>query len=92
MIWSPLALDDVRGISHWLERKASPDTALRIVGAIRHRAQFLERFPHGGRPYGVAQRVLRVFDTPYLIRYRIKDDVVEVIRVHHEREDWQLEP
>ncbi len=91
IIWSPLAVDDVRGINIWLEREASPDTAVRIVSAIRHRARFLENFPHGGRPHGTAHRVLRVFDTPYLIRYRIRSDVVEVIRVHHEREDWQLE-
>jgi toxin ParE1/3/4 len=91
IIWAPLALEDVRGISDWLKRDASPGTALRIVGNIRRRARFLENFPRG-RPHGLNQRVLRVLDTPYLIRYRIKNDVVEVIRVHHEREDWQLEP
>ena len=90
--WSPLAVGDIRGISDWLEQDATPATALRSVGAIRHRARFLEDFPHGGRPHGDGQRILRVFDTPYLIRYRIKNDTVEVIRVHHEREDWQLEP
>ncbi|WP_210359193.1 MULTISPECIES: type II toxin-antitoxin system RelE/ParE family toxin [Sphingomonas] len=90
--WSPLAVEDVRGISDWLEQDATPATALRIVGATRHRARFLEDFPRGGRPHSDGQRILRVFDTPYLIRYRIKNDTVEVIRVHHDREDWQLEP
>lgn len=89
--WTTLALDDVRRIDDWLTREASPALALRTIGAIRFRSKFLEDFPHGGRPLSKGQRVLRVYDTPYLIRYRIVGDSVQVLRVHHEREDWQLE-
>lgn len=88
--WSPLSLLDVRSIGDWLAREVSPAMAARTVAAIRHRARFLESFPRGGRPLDGEQRLLRVLDTPYLIRYRIKGRTVEVIRVHHEREDGQL--
>lgn len=92
VIWSPPALDDLRGIDDWLTREAPPGFALRTLASVRHRARFLEDFPRGGRPIADGHRILRVHETPYLIRYRIVDAVVEVIRVHHEREDWQLEP
>ena len=35
---------------------------------------------------------LRVFDMPYLIRYRIVGGLVQVLRVHGERENWFIEP
>ncbi|MFN3434519.1 MAG: type II toxin-antitoxin system RelE/ParE family toxin [Sphingomonas sp.] len=90
--WTRPALEDIRGIDDWLTREASPEVAVRTLVTIRHRAFFLENFPRGGRPLTGGHRVLRVFDTPYLIRYRIVGDVVQVLRVHHEREDWQLAP
>lgn len=86
--WTASARGDLRGIDGWLEREASPATALATLLAIRERADFLIRFPHGGRPHADGTRILRVFRTPYLIRYRLKGERVEVLRVHHEREDW----
>lgn len=92
IVWTTPALDDLRSIDDWLTREAKPALAVRTLAKIRHRARFLEDFPHGGRPLKKGQRALRVYDTPYLIRYRILGHVVQVIRVHHEREDWQLDP
>jgi toxin ParE1/3/4 len=92
IVWTSPALADVRGIDDWLSKEATRSIALRTLGAIGSRAHFLEDFPRGGRPFGKEQRVLRVYDTPYVIRYRIIDEEVQIIRVHHEREDWQLEP
>lgn len=90
--WSGPALDDLRAIDDWLSREASPDYAIRTLSAIRMRSKFLEDFPHGGRPHRGTHRILRVFDTPYLIRYQISGEIVEVVRVHHERENWFVEP
>ncbi|VVT24379.1 conserved hypothetical protein [Sphingomonas sp. EC-HK361] len=92
LIWSAPALDDLRGIDDWLTREASAGVALRNLAAIRFRAKFLQDFPRGGRPLQNGQRVLVVYDTPYLIRYQIIDRVVSVVRVHHEREGWLLDP
>ena len=86
--WTVSARADLRGIDVWLEREASPDVARATLIAIRERADFFTRFPHGGRPHPDGTRILRVFRTPYLIRYRLRDGRVEVLRVHHEREDW----
>lgn len=92
--WTGPALGDLREIDAWLEREASPEFALRTLATIRLRAHFLENFPRSGRPSRDGLRLLRVFDTPYLIRYRILTDTksVQILRIHHEREDWQIEP
>jgi toxin ParE1/3/4 len=90
--WTTPALDDLRHIDAWFTQEADPEWAIRVLGAIRFRSKFLEDFPRGGRPHRDGQRILRVFETPYLVRYRISGNVVQVLRVHHEREDWFIEP
>jgi len=90
--WTTPALNDLRGIDMWLSAEADPEWAVRTLGAIRLRSKFLENFPRGGRPHRDGNRILRVFDTPYLIRYRIVGDLVQILRVPHEREDWFIEP
>ena len=90
--WTAPANADLRGINNWLRQETTSRFAIQTLAAIRFRAKFLEDFPRGARPLKDGTRVLRVLQTPYLIRYRIVDDVVQVLRIHHEREDWLLEP
>lgn len=89
--WARPAVDDLRGIEEWLEEKATPAFAVQTLVAIRARAQFLQDFPHGGRPHPDGTRVLVVYRTPYVIRYRILESVAQVLRIHHAREDWTVE-
>ncbi|QCB41694.1 type II toxin-antitoxin system RelE/ParE family toxin [Sphingomonas sp. PAMC26645] len=90
--WTTPALDDLRGVDDWLTAEADPEWALRILVAIRFRSRFLKNFPRGGRPHRDGYRILRVFNTPYLIRYRLVGNAVQVVRVYHERENWFIEP
>lgn len=90
--WTTPARDDLRAINDWLIDETTPQLAVRVLGAIRARATKLQQFPHIGRPHGDSTRILRVFDTPYLIRYRLIAGEVQVLRVHHERENWFVEP
>jgi len=90
--WTLPAQEDLRNINRWLAKNRSPAIAARTLIEIRTRSTFLEDFPHGGRPGHDATRVLRVHDTPYLILYRLRADIVEILRIRHEREDWQIEP
>jgi toxin ParE1/3/4 len=92
LIWSRPARDDLRSINNWLVDHERHQVSVRMLVAVRKRAQFLADFPYGGRPFRSGHRILRVHGTPYLIRYRIRGGCAEIIRVHHEREDWQLEP
>lgn len=90
--WSGPALADLRSIDAWLTREASKEQAVRTLAAIRLRVQFLQNFPHGGRPFLRHDfRVLRVVPTPYLIIYRLTGSGIEILRLRHEREDWQVE-
>jgi plasmid stabilization system protein ParE len=89
--WTPAATDDLWSIDDWLTENASSEIALATLAAIRIRASFLANFPRGGRPIGEGVRLLRVIDTPHLILYRIVEDMVEILRVVHEREDWQVQ-
>jgi plasmid stabilization system protein ParE len=90
--WTPASRSDLAQIDDWLTNEADPHFAVRTLATIRYRANFLIDFPRGGRPYRGNTRILRVLDTPYLIHYRIVGDLeVEVLRVYHERENWQVE-
>ena len=90
--WTVPAREDLRSLDAWLTKEARPQVAVRTLAEILERARFLLNFPHGGRPFLDKQfRVLRVLDTPYILIYRIKGDTIEILRVRHEREDWQME-
>jgi len=73
------------------DRNASGEIALATLAAIHRRARFLENFPRGGRPTGGGNRILRVINSPHLIIYRIIGEKVEILRIRHESEDWQIE-
>ncbi|HEX8300855.1 type II toxin-antitoxin system RelE/ParE family toxin [Sphingomonas sp.] len=90
--WTQPATDDLWAIDAWLEENALGEIAIATLVAIRARARFLENFPRGGRPLRNGMRVLRVINTPHLILYRLAGDSVEILRVHHEREDWFVAP
>ncbi|WP_093334118.1 type II toxin-antitoxin system RelE/ParE family toxin [Sphingomonas rubra] len=92
IVWSAPAVDDLRGIDDWLTRNADPEHAVQALEAVRRCAAWLVDFPRGGRPHRDGARVLRIYGTPYLIRYIVTDDRVEVLRVHHERENWHVAP
>ncbi len=91
LVWTSPALADLRSIEGWLEQAAGPRFAVQMLSAIRERATFLYDFPHGGRPEADGSRVLRVLNTPYLILYRLTPERTELLRIRHEREDWQVD-
>jgi len=86
----PVADRDLDRIDAWLEQEGSPEISVKILLAIKERANRLIDFPHAGpalRDQGF--RKLLVLGTPYIIAYRIEPRVVQILRVHHEREDWR---
>jgi plasmid stabilization system protein ParE len=91
--WTTPAFEDLRRIDAWLDRNGSADYAVRLLATIKYRAKWLVDFPRGGRPLSDGTRILRVYETPYIIRYRVLEDVgkLQVLRVHHERQDWSVE-
>jgi len=67
----------------------NPDASARTVAAITSAVENLERFPAAGRPGRVpGTRELVVSGTPYIVPYRVRGNVVEVLRVLHASRKW----
>jgi toxin ParE1/3/4 len=62
----------------------NPVATARTVAAIVKAVDNLERFLASGRPGRVSgTRELVVSGTPYIVPYRVRGDVVQLIRVFH---------
>jgi addiction module RelE/StbE family toxin len=81
VVWSQRARSDLAGIRDYVSEfapMAGQRLALRLVAA----AESLAEHPLRGRSTGGGRRAL-VAIPPYLIRYRITDDTVEIITIRH---------
>jgi plasmid stabilization system protein ParE len=87
--WLPPALDDIRRLYDFLLDK-DPAAAGRAARAIRTGADRLVGSPEIGRPLadgtGRRELVIPFGAGAFVLRYRIRDDTVVVIRVWHGRE------
>lgn len=90
VVWLPEALDDLMRLRNFLEDK-SPQAANRAAAVIRGGAKTLADFPAIGKPMndGTERRELFMpFGTAnYVLRYRMDQDIVVIIRVWHSREN-----
>ncbi|KQM91472.1 hypothetical protein ASE70_15425 [Sphingomonas sp. Leaf22] len=66
----------------------APVAASEMLAAVRARSTILDNFPGIGRAISGGSRLLRVQGTPYLLFYRMLPDRVEILRIRHDREDW----
>lgn len=89
--WTSRARNDLAAIDdYWCEH--APDRADEILGRIENAAEFLLRAPHAGPILEeVPGRKWRVSSTRYLLIYRITKDAIQILRVQHESEDWQVQ-
>lgn len=90
--WSLRAQDDF----NILYRQALGDDAryaLNLVGSLEKAIARLSEYPHIGTPVGSADhRKWRLGRAPFLIIYRVDNQGLHILRVHHERQDWSIEP
>lgn len=91
LIWSPASRDDLKGIDEYMMER-DPVVALEILRAIRSTAIRLLEYPRIGRAIEEPYRVLGARGTPYLVIYRLRDGVIEIVRVRHARENWLDNP
>jgi toxin ParE1/3/4 len=69
--------------------KDSPAAGARVVEKIVEMALRLGQFPYLGRPGRVeGRRELIVPDLPYVIPYRIVDDVIQIDTIIHTSRKW----
>ena len=87
--WTQPAVNDLTSISDYLDKHDSAATARRIALAIYECVNSLKRFPRSGRTGRVADtRELVITGLPYVIVYRIREDVVEINRILHGAQKW----
>lgn len=92
VIWLPDALNDLDRQFDFLNER-EPKVASRAVRAILNAGASLANFPERGTAIpGTKQRKLRVFfgRYGYLLYYRIEDDQVFILRLHHGRENRSI--
>ena len=88
VVWTAKALRDLAMLRSYISQD-KPPAAERQVELILAAVTGLARFPHSGRPGRRAgTQELVVGQTPYLVPYRVRGDLVEVLRVLHGRQRW----
>jgi toxin ParE1/3/4 len=81
VVWSIRSRRDLEAIRAYVGQVrpiAAQRLALRLVTAV----QALASHPHRGRPAGTDVREL-VAIAPYVVRYRIRSGMVQIIRIKH---------
>jgi addiction module RelE/StbE family toxin len=86
--WLRAALRNLNAVAEYISRD-NPAAAARTVEAIVDTIENLKRFPGSGRPGRVAgTRELVISGTSYIVPYRVRGDVVQLIRVFHAARKW----
>ena len=83
IIWTAAAEDDLRGIQEYYAQ-FNPFAANRLVERLLAAAENLPDMPHIGRLIRFGRRELASV-WPYLIRYRVTEDEVIILRIRHGR-------
>ena len=86
--WTRKAIRAVYAIAKYIERDR-PMAAARIVDHIYESVGQLATHPALGRP-GRARgtRELIISGTPFIVPYRVQEDVVEIMTVFHAAQKW----
>jgi addiction module RelE/StbE family toxin len=78
--WSQRSRRDLDAIRAYVEQHA-PLAAARLAVALVSTAESLATHPHRGRAVGAVRELVVV--RPYLIRYRVTSDAVQIMRIKH---------
>ena len=81
--WLPKAQDSLKAE---LQRIAEEDEAAaqRVAVVVKSRTDILEQLPESGRPGRVpGTRELVISEFPYILPYRVRGGVVEILRFFH---------
>ena len=81
--WLPRAQENLEAE---LQRIAEEDEAFakRMATVVKSRTETLEQFPESGRPGRVSgTRELVIAEFPYILPYRVRGGVVEILRFFH---------
>jgi len=86
--WLEDAVKDLQALRNYIAQD-NPIAANRIAERIIESIKNLVDQPNIGRPgrvFGTRELVVR--DTPYIIPYRVKNNIIEILRVFHGAMQW----
>ncbi len=81
VIWSPLAVDDLRSIRDYIGQ-FNPSAAARFATRLVETAESLTEFSERGRPIAGGRREMTIV-WPYVVRYRVEAERVVILRTRH---------
>ena len=84
--WTTPAAKDLQRITRRI-RRDNPTAARQVAKTLYDGAMSLEAMPHRGRGGRIAGTRELVF-APYVIVYRVEAEIVEILRIYHNAQDW----
>jgi plasmid stabilization system protein ParE len=69
-------------------REENPEAARTVAQTVLDRIVRLEAFPNMGRP-GELEGTRELVAGPYVIVYRLKGGVAEILHIWHGAQDWR---
>ena len=81
IIWTEEAVEQLEAIVTYVS-VYDPAAAERLARRLLELADSLADFPHRGRDAGDGRREMTVV-WPYVLRYRVEDDRVYILRIRH---------
>lgn len=85
--WTTEAADQLEAIVNHI-REDNPEAALALAQTILDRLAGLKKFPSLGRP-GEGNGTRELLSPPYVIVYRLKEEIAEVLYIWHGAQDWR---
>jgi toxin ParE1/3/4 len=87
--WAPQALEDLASLYAFIAQD-NPPAARRMVQRVVDAVEgLLPEHPHIGRAGRVpGTRELVIAGTPYIVPYRIRQNVLQILAVHHGARRW----
>jgi toxin ParE1/3/4 len=86
--WTTPATQDLYNIIRHIQRD-NPDVAAKVAETLYGGCSKLLDFPRRGRKGRIEGTRELVFPAlPYVVVYRIQDQILEIVRIYHGAQDW----
>lgn len=86
--WQPDTLQDLEDLASYIAND-NRVAARKVVLSILQQIEQLRVFPELGRPGRVlGTRELCIPGTPFIVPYRVREVVIQILRVQHHAREW----
>jgi len=86
--WLEEAIEDLQALHQYIATD-NPKAATGVAKKISHSVTHLKQHPAIGRAGRVVNtRELILPNTPYIVPYRVKNNIIEILRVFHAAMQW----